>query len=117
VFLEWRSSEDDPDGAIANGDQASNTINPNAFFPMSTGVDPFVPHTATVTISYSSQLRPQDDLLGINCATSGLCTDLFGAETYTIQVVPSAVPVPAAAWLFGSGLLGLVGMARRKKAA
>jgi len=29
----------------------------------------------------------------------------------------SAVPVPAAVWLFGSGLLGLVGMARRKKAA
>lgn len=29
----------------------------------------------------------------------------------------SAVPVPAAVWLFGSGLLGLVGMARRKKVA
>ncbi len=29
----------------------------------------------------------------------------------------SAVPVPAAVWLFGSGLLGLVGVARRKKAA
>ena len=28
-----------------------------------------------------------------------------------------AVPVPAAVWLFGSGLLGLVGIARRKKAA
>jgi hypothetical protein len=28
----------------------------------------------------------------------------------------SAVPVPAAVWLFGSGLLGLVGIARRKKA-
>lgn len=27
---------------------------------------------------------------------------------------PSAVPVPAAAWLLGSGLLGLVGAARRK---
>jgi hypothetical protein len=26
------------------------------------------------------------------------------------------VPVPAAVWLFGSGLLGLVGIARRKKA-
>ena len=28
----------------------------------------------------------------------------------------SAVPVPTAVWLFSSGLLGLVGMARRKKA-
>jgi len=27
----------------------------------------------------------------------------------------SAVPVPAAVWLFGSGLLGLVGVARRKR--
>ena len=26
----------------------------------------------------------------------------------------SAVPIPAAAWLFGSGIIGLVGMARRK---
>ena len=29
----------------------------------------------------------------------------------------AAVPAPAAVWLFGSGLLGLVGIARRKKAA
>jgi len=28
----------------------------------------------------------------------------------------SPVPVPAAAWLFGSGLLALIGMARRRKA-
>lgn len=28
----------------------------------------------------------------------------------------AAVPVPAAAWLFGSGLLGLIGVARRKAA-
>jgi hypothetical protein len=30
---------------------------------------------------------------------------------------PVAVPVPAAAWLFGSGLLGIIGIARRKQAA
>lgn len=35
--------------------------------------------------------------------------DSFGQAT--------AVPIPAAVWLFGSGLLGLVGTARRKKAA
>lgn len=29
---------------------------------------------------------------------------------------PAAIPVPAAVWLFGSGLLGLVGVARRRRA-
>jgi len=37
----------------------------------------------------------------------------FDGATLTYGA-PSAVPVPAAAWLFGSGLLGLVGVARRK---
>lgn len=32
------------------------------------------------------------------------------------DMVYSPVPVPAAVWLFGSGLIGLVGVARRKKA-
>lgn len=34
----------------------------------------------------------------------------------SFEVVSSAVPAPAAAWLLGSGLLGLVGVARRKAA-
>ena len=33
-----------------------------------------------------------------------------------ISVFVAPVPVPSAVWLFGSGLLGLVGVARRKKA-
>lgn len=32
-----------------------------------------------------------------------------------IQDTPSAVPVPAAIWLMGSGLLGLIGFSRQKK--
>ena len=52
--------------------------------------------------------------------SSGLQADnyktssFFGWAVQTGDV--SAVPVPAAAWLFGSGLLGLVGAARRKRA-
>jgi len=34
------------------------------------------------------------------------------ASSYSMSI--TAVPVPAAAWLFGSGLLGLVGIARRR---
>ena len=35
----------------------------------------------------------------------------------TIGAGTPEIPVPAAVWLFGSGLLGLVGVARRRKAA
>jgi hypothetical protein len=45
----------------------------------------------------------------------------FGGVKYTLHlvghVVDAAVPVPAAAWLFGSGLMGLAAVARRKKKA
>jgi len=38
-------------------------------------------------------------------------------DVLTSIVEVSAVPVPAAVWLFGSGLIGLAGVARRRKAA
>jgi len=40
-----------------------------------------------------------------------------GSSTLDNVTIVSAVPVPAAAWLFGSGLVGLVGVARRRKSA
>ena len=43
---------------------------------------------------------------------------LFGLNLHALSAsvapTPSAVPVPGALWLFGSGLLGLAGMLRRK---
>jgi hypothetical protein len=39
----------------------------------------------------------------------------IGGETHAFLI--QAVPIPSAIWLFGSGLLGLVGIARRRKAA
>lgn len=40
----------------------------------------------------------------------GNFADLSNARAFSV------VPIPAAAWLFGSGLIGLAGVARRKKA-
>ena len=37
-------------------------------------------------------------------------------ETLSTAIPPSAVPVPPAVWLFGSGVMGLLGVARRKRA-
>jgi hypothetical protein len=36
-------------------------------------------------------------------------------EVWSVDITPATVPVPAAVWLFGSGLVGLVGIARRKR--
>lgn len=54
------------------------------------------------------------NLLTATGGTSGLAyvdKSLVGAVGFTVVTV---VPVPAAVWLFGSGLIGLIGLARRK---
>jgi hypothetical protein len=43
-------------------------------------------------------------------------TDTYAWAVHDDDFGTALVPLPAAAWLFGSGLLGLVGVARRKKA-
>lgn len=58
---------------------------------------------------------------GVNSSGQWLLTiqDVVGDDSgvlgsWTLDITP--VPIPAAIWLFGSGVLGLVGIARRKKA-
>ncbi len=41
---------------------------------------------------------------------------IYGSDSVSLGVV-SAVPLPAAVWLFGTGLLSLIGFSKRKKAA
>ena len=61
--------------------------------------------------------------LGGSLADTGLglfdatFSGIIGADFSDTVSIPVVVPVPAAVWLFGSGLLGLIGVARRRKAA
>jgi len=47
---------------------------------------------------------------------NAISTDILNTAVAGGRDIPQ-VPVPAAAWLFGSGLIGMVGVARRKKTA
>lgn len=72
-----------------------------------------------------------DGLFGITSDTaftslswgSGFTSELFRVDDFSFvngdasPSPPSAVPVPAAIWLFGTGLLGLVGFSKRRKAS
>ena len=55
--------------------------------------------------------------LKVDCGANPSCVSDVYFDNVSVTADVSAVPVPAAAWLFGSGLLGLVGVARRKATA
>ncbi len=79
--------------------------NDNTFFPLSTGTADSIRLNSDGTFC----VRPD----GGACFAQGGSTADLAIGTYSI----AAVPIPAAAWLFGSGLIGLIGIARRKKLA
>jgi hypothetical protein len=55
---------------------------------------------------------------GLFAGNSGGAGILIGYDNLSVELnTVSAVPVPAAAWLFGAGLLGLMGVARKRIAA
>lgn len=69
--------------------------------------------TATSPISMFSSLLP------LSANNYGLSNNLRrqgdgGTWDYTWTFEVAAVPIPPALWLFGSGLLGLIGMAKKK---
>ena len=90
--------------------------------------------TTDVSGTFDNGTGVANIVCGVDCATGDSFTltydavvpqadpSNFGGVSYTLELVgtiadgPAAVPVPAAVWLFGSGLLGLVGVARRKVA-
>ena len=99
VFLSTGSTTDLVDGAFelfAGGASSS-----------SMGVittDDWVTFTWTTTLDAG--------LIDVGLRTTDLATYSIAFDNFSI----TAVPVPAAVWLFGSGLIGLIGVARRKKA-
>ena len=70
--------------------------------------------TVAGVTTYTSTDVDGDGILGLGMVDGAFPG--FNANFNLNTAATSAVPVPAAVWLFGSGLLGLVGVARRKAA-
>ena len=91
------------EGALLNLDLGITDILSNITID-ETSIDSVTMYFRTYTSYYGS-------------ATAELWVDNVCVDQGDVCVADSSVvPVPAAVWLFGSGLLGLVGVARRKKA-
>ena len=96
-------------GFKLRNDYWSNTLSPPPVF------FPDLPTLPT-------QLLPSD-IVGVTNTTYvfwGRSSPLDEESLYALenmQISISSVPLPAALWLFGSGLLGLIGVSTRKKAA
>ena len=71
------------------------------------------------SLDFTALPPPQNGTIDIMGSALGDWVDLNNASVSANYVGASvnieAVPVPAAVWLFGSGLIGLVGVARRKQ--
>jgi hypothetical protein len=74
---------------------------------------PDTQNSSTFTASNSFTGDLAYDLMTVKVDFSLSADSTVAISGFVQQVV---VPIPAAVWLFGSGLLGLVGIARRKKA-
>ena len=101
-FATWFTDVTDFDSSTGTGSEIIlMTFDPSGSAFSGTGIpNPLTPLSNSFFIYLES----------VNGATQAAGLGLPGG----LSVTP--VPVPAAVWLFGSGLLGLVGVARRKKA-
>lgn len=80
-----------------------------------TGTTPMMVSLLVDTEALAQSCIPDPFLPGEICSpyAVGYIGDYTGTLSVTYTFDP--VPIPAAVWLFGSGLLGLIGVARRKK--
>ena len=113
-------------GNIATLGIAGETLLSGSFTSYSTTVIPQLGGGQTEVFQATGPDTKSNILLGILGIPLDTQFNFFGfsiesanGSVVSTDIVNTAavVPVPAAVWLFGSGLLGLVGIARRKQAA
>lgn len=120
----WGTSKNPELHALGPSPVATKTLNTGAGCdgtPIATQVNAYTINPIASTVGTCTTGMVDDGIGGDPMTSSAFGSHNANFDITSVHfdsfVTPSAVPVPAAVWLFGSGLLGLVGIARRKKKA
>ena len=103
--------------SMIDGGGVSSTLNLNGGAPLFPNGDPSVWNNYSATVNLGSDVSGGIDfLISAPCGAAAGCVSDYYIDNISVEFgEATVVPVPAAAWLFGSALLGLVGMSKRKK--
>ncbi|NOS81447.1 MAG: hypothetical protein HOP32_07710 [Nitrospira sp.] len=93
---------------LADGSQRATLWKDGQIFDLNSLLDPAVVSAGWVLRS-AYGINDQGWIVGTTDANA-----LLGSDWHGFLLTPTPVPVPAAVWLFGSGLVALVGLARRR---
>ena len=92
-------------------------VNGGVIFGLGTGSSPNWTNTATgMSLSLTGQTFPAANVAALLAGNTYLNLHTAAFPAGAIRGQLTAVPVPAAAWLLGSGLIGLVAASRKKAA-
>ena len=90
-----------------DSDATLQATQPDSFVLGTLAFDTLSIGTSALTISYA--------LLAGELDASGLSVTELQADLGAGSIEVSPIPVPAAIWLFGTGLIGLIGFSKRRK--
>jgi len=122
AFGLWQGWDSSTSGSRHDSYTSNGAILPGAAAPLSSDIGSFLGWaaaasqgtSASATLSLFLSAGQYTLILGgYNGTTAGANL----AYTATISAAAAPVPIPAAAWLFGSSVVGLLGFGRRKKSA
>ena len=116
IYGEGTYSIDTFEGDVYTVDVAAGQIMGHVLFDWQSTADIDIVNVWDVTVVDGQRYYTSTDWDGDGILGGKMIDGAFPGFSANFDMV-SSVPVPAAVWLFGSGLLGLMGVAHRKKKA